>query len=840
VSSDVVQLPDLRAHQGDGPPRAVAGWFVLATDGVSVPSLEDAVRCEQAAIGAPADPCATAVAAFDPPNRTTIVGLGAAGTLTVRVKVTPGFPAEEEVDTGCPGTAPVFRDKVPVLHVASRRDGDSFTQDVTGQVLDPQRQQLLFVWEVPAGIAAGAADGLYALSIADVDSEPIQIDFALGASRSAATTLSADPCALTLVPGAAAAGRLIPLFPAQFPRPPLLAVDASGCSSATWSVDASGRALLPNGDTHVLLLASCRGGVIADLQVVNGGVAAPVKDAIFWLDRIAVLTATEVRAFDLFGCPAQPASVVTGLDGALGLGVSDEGFLMVVQHPANTALPNVRMFLRDGTEVLAPSTFDARGFYARHRNPAFVFDPVSCAYELDGSRVVGAGCCAEAARPLTDDESLFFRLVYDLRDLRARTAYPPSGQAIIGPAQPEDPLDSGLPGIQWDRILLFGDIPQGCAVQVETRAFDDILGGDPLVPTGWSAPVTATTSSAVQVAPPGDTRQAAAAAMVLAEQGRFLWIRLTLVSNGLATPRITGIEVESPRDSIGRFLPKFIQDSTPEDDFLRRWLSIFENTAFDGVALRMDDYAELFDPRTAPAEMLPFLAGWLQVLELARFQQDEQAFRFALTQADALARSRGTVDGLILAVSVYMGINVQIVESFKRASGFILGTGTTIDGVVGPALGCQTGLSAEPGPTWLGDAPLLGETFLLDCERRFGTVPFHFEVLVPARDVCRSEDLALLKSIIEIEKPAHTTFRIRQTGVAGFVVGDAILGQSTGKKFDRNELDPATFGVLVQNGPPRPAPIGEGFTLGAGARLFGPAARAGFQLNGMLGRSTRI
>jgi phage tail-like protein len=254
----------------------------------------------------------------------------------------------------------------------------------------------------------------------------------------------------------------------------------------------------------------------------------------------------------------------------------------------------------------------------------------------------------------------------------------------------------------------------------------------------------------------------------------------------------------------------------------------------------MDQYAELFDPRTAPAEMLPFLAGWLQVLELARFHDDEDAFRFALSQAAELAETRGTIDGLILAVQIYMGISIQIVESFKRGSGFVLGLGTTIDGLTGPALGCQTMLSAEDGPTWLGDSPVLGDTFLLDCERRFGTVPFAFDVLVAARDVCLSESLALLTQILNVEKPAHTTFRIRQTGAIGFVLGDSVIGQSVNKGFDRNHLDPATFGILVQGGPPRPEPLGEGFTLGHGSRLVGAAPKAGFRVDATLGRTTRL
>ena len=842
MSASVVELPDLRLHGKAGappaPPRAVDGWFALAASQVSVPTSLDAHQCAREALGAEAaDPCEVHVVSFDPPNRTTLIALPATGVLAIQATVTPAFPVEQAVPSACtPAPAILFQDLTPILVITSEREGDTFSAEVPGTVVDPLRQQLAFQWTVPSDIAGGFRNGLYSLAVQGFEGDAAVIDIGLGAQP--APVLSADPCAITLVPRAAAAGSLGAVFPIPPPRAPLLAVDSAGCIAPAWSIDAAGRVLVPSGDTTVLFQPSCRGGLIAALQIVSGGVAQPVQDAVLWLDRIALLSATEVRVFDLAGCPATPAVLVTGLGRGFALAVSDEGFLMVIQRDS----PNLRTFRRDGSEVLAATTFDGRGFYARHRNGAFFFDPTDCAYQINPSLVANGGCCADGARPLTDDESLFFRLIDDLRDLRNRTSYPPSGQVILGAAQGGDPLDSGRPGSQWHRVLLFGDIPAGCAIQVETRASDDILAGDPLVPTGWSQPVTATTSSRVDVASPGDDRPAAAAVMVLAGQGRFLWIRLTLLSNGPSTPRITGIELEQPRDGISRFLPKFIQDSTPEDDFLRRWLTLFENTTFDGVARRMDQYAELFDPRTAPAEMLPFLAGWLQILELARFHDDEDAFRFALSQAAELAETRGTIDGLILAVRIYMGISIQIVESFKRGSGFVLGLGTTIDGLTGPALGCQTMLSAEDGPTWLGDAPLLGDTFLLDCERRFGTVPFRFDVLVAARDVCLSESLALLTRILNVEKPAHTTFRIRQTGAIGFVLGDSVIGQSVSKGFDRNELDPATFGILVQGGPPRPQPIGEGFTLGHGSRLVGPQPQAGFRVDATLelGRTTRV
>ncbi|MCA9628383.1 MAG: hypothetical protein KC766_11985, partial [Myxococcales bacterium] len=103
--------------------------------------------------------------------------------------------------------------------------------------------------------------------------------------------------------------------------------------------------------------------------------------------------------------------------------------------------------------------------------------------------------------------------------------------------------------------------------------------------------------------------------------------------------------------------------------------------------------SELFDPRYAPEAMLPFLAEWLQVLDLQRLREDPPAFRRALARAADLAKTRGTVDGLILAVKLYLDLQVQIVESFKTRSGFILGAGVTLQGVTGPVLGVMARLS---------------------------------------------------------------------------------------------------------------------------------------------------
>jgi phage tail-like protein len=807
--ADVVVLPDLRTPHAPDPPRPT-GWFVLTSESVSVPSLDDARRCAQPKNDEP-DPCVRHVVSFDPPHRTVLIGRGA-GVVVVEVLVSPGLADDDS----------------PLLTVRPIEPTPGDEIQIEGEILDFCRTRLRFEWEVPGTVE----DGVYELFVAGLESEAIRIVLETGDLE----PLSIDPCALILVPMGRRVGISITDPPETFPLPPLLTVDENGCIIDAWSVNEHGNVIRPTGERTVEVFIRCAGG---PLGVIN--VDDPVRDAIFWKDVVAVATSTEIRIFDLTGCPLTPDPLVTGLDQVVGLAISDEGFLVVVQLGPGTEPKdgNVLLFRRDGTQVLSPTTFDGRGWFARHRNRAFVFDAVSCRFRLEPNRLDG-GCCTSPARDLTDEEALYFLLIDDLRGLRERVAYPGSGNVIIGPGFEEDPLDARRPAVQWHRIILFGEIPPGCAVRIETRSFDNLVAGDPLVPNGWSRPVTAVHESEAAVSSPGDTRLAAADAMVLARPGRYLWMRLTLLSDGVSTPRITRIEVERPREGIARFLPGVFQNSTPEDDFLRRWLALFEHTAFDGVARRMDEYAELFDPRRTPPEMLPFLSAWLEVLELARLRDDPDEWRRVLVRANELAETRGTVEGLVLAVKLYLDVDIQIVEGFKVRSDFILDAGATVDDMTGVVLGCQTILTAEPTPTWLGDEPLLGCSCLVDCER-VGAVPNEFEVVVSARDACSDEELRLLHLVLDTEKPAHTRYCIRVTGAAGWVVGtDSVLGRAVGKGFDRNELDPATFGLLLMNGPQRPKPIGLGFALGRDSRLASKTGQADLRLGFTVGNNSLV
>jgi phage tail-like protein len=779
---------------------------------------------------------APTIVSFDPPDGTTLIAVNLATKATVQIGVAPwAIPGE-----------------TPVLSLTPVAGGPATT--FTGRVEGLCNERLVFTGVV-------APDGAYELSVAGYIGATAQLTFAL--TTTPPPQVVVNSCAITLAAGAAPVGVALTSVPTVWPQPPLIAVDKDGCVVAGWSVNTHGWVLGPGPKGCVYLLQSFRGGIRAVLRPTAA--AGFFVDAIFWQDVIAAVTPTALFLFDLRGCLIAQASYP--FVAAVALAISDEGFLVVIDRSSR---PNVTFLRRDLSRVLGPASFDGRGWYARHRSPVFAISASQGTYCLIPANAIpghplqgcgdtplpvdGTDCCVASPSALTDTQALLFDLIDDLPDLRQRVAYPLSGQVVLGPAQPTDALDAGRPGTQWHRIRIFGTIPSGCSVGVQTRAFDDVLAGDPLLAGNWfpASPVFADENSAVPVAAPADERIAAGDFLVLAGPGQFLWIQLTLGSNGNATPAITSIEVVQPRAGTSRFLPKVFRDSTPEDDFLRRWLALFETTAWNGIAGRMDAYSALFDPRTAPVQMLPYLAGWLQVPLFSQIEADTTRLRRILvnvpdryaadgTLIPGLASSRGTIYGLELIASLYLDMTIQVVESYVLRSRFILGTGSTVGTTTGPALGCDTVLTVEPSPTYLDDEPTLGSSYLLNCETRDGAIAYEFDVLVPARQVCLSQNLNLLESLLDAEKPAHTSYTIRVTAPAGWVLGAAsVVGQEVGPTFDRTTLDPSTYGIALLNGPPRPIPIGLGFQLGFDSRLAASAGPPVFRLDATVGSTTRL
>ena len=130
----------------------------------------------------------------------------------------------------------------------------------------------------------------------------------------------------------------------------------------------------------------------------------------------------------------------------------------------------------------------------------------------------------------------------------------------------------------------------------------------------------------------------------------------------VAFPRRAHFPVPPPADPRSRYL-RYMPGLFHDADFLGRMLLIFE-ALWEPLEWRQNHIHLYFDPRTAPAEFLGWLASWLG-LTLDKHWPEERR-RLLLTEAMELYRWRGTPYGLGRMIEVCTGLTATISEEPDR------------------------------------------------------------------------------------------------------------------------------------------------------------------------------
>jgi phage tail-like protein len=122
-----------------------------------------------------------------------------------------------------------------------------------------------------------------------------------------------------------------------------------------------------------------------------------------------------------------------------------------------------------------------------------------------------------------------------------------------------------------------------------------------------------------------------------------------------ATPPTRQPVEGEPASLYARFLPDIYQ----ENDFLQRFLRIFEDI-WEPLEQRQDHISLYFDPHTCPLSFLPWLASWLDIPFNPHWPEARQ--RRLLSQAMELYSWRGTSYGLARLIEICTGLTPQITE----------------------------------------------------------------------------------------------------------------------------------------------------------------------------------
>ena len=171
------------------------------------------------------------------------------------------------------------------------------------------------------------------------------------------------------------------------------------------------------------------------------------------------------------------------------------------------------------------------------------------------------------------------------------------------------------------------------------------------------------------------------------------------------------------RSSYLKYLPAIYSDN----DFMGRFLMIFEHV-LGPIESILDNLSYYFDPGTIPQELLPWLASWVNLVLDDTWPLERR--RALVKSAVELYQMRGTPRGVKEYIFAYTGVEPNIEEDF---AGLILGE------------------SAQ-----LGRNTVLGG----------GGGQYTFTVTLELEDP-DSVELGQLRTIIEEEKPAHTSYTLR-------------------------------------------------------------------------------
>jgi phage tail-like protein len=507
----------------------------------------------------------------------------------------------------------------------------------------------------------------------------------------------------------------------------------------------------------------------------------------------------------------QPRRLAVSPDGALVLLARDTGggarVVPLAEHDAAFDVPGAGDIEHDGDGAIVLARGPGEDFRRFRRDAeGYVEDLPLGAGRYDGLGIVR-----------TPDGRIAYWSDAGLRTAtRARVRYHRMGRVTTYR------LDAGEPQVEWGRLSVDACVPHGTEVLVHTATADeqgdeDTIARNPPANAvslvvrrpDLSPPLPPVSLAAAEVAgrvhrrpaPEQPWVRAADAfatyeAPVLAPPGRFLWITLELRGTGRSTPRVRALRAERPGHDLLRRLPRAFSRDPDAASFTRRYLALLEGV-LDDLDGRARQRHLLLDPRTAPADALPWLAGFLGLVLDDRWPEPRR--RTLIGLAPYLFRLRGTLPGLKAFLDASLDTSVMIVEHWR-----LRGLGAPLAGAGGGSFaGSVVGENA-----WVGGAVggIEGEPLAGTAADAFAAHTHRFSVVVPA--VLSEEETAAVRHVLDVHRPAHTIVEVCTVG-AGMRVGRglhvgllSLIGPTGG--WDTVRLGAAALGRGSVVGRPEP------------------------------------
>ena len=375
-------------------------------------------------------------------------------------------------------------------------------------------------------------------------------------------------------------------------------------------------------------------------------------------------------------------------------------------------------------------------------------------------------------------------------------------------------LDAEHDQTPWGRLVVEACLPAGTGLRFRAFSRDDLEFDDPVDGKGLSSETPAlsqhtwdTATGEMQtlfrdpsqrpLVPAPAEGFARYDAPLIASPGRYLWLVFEFTGTRSKSPRLRSACVEYPGHDLLKKLPRTLWREPASRDFLFRYL-MSPAAILDEWQAVAGDRHRLLDSRIAPEQALPWLASFLGLVLDPCWPPAVQ--RRMIAEAATLFRSRGTLASLQRMVEILSGAQVVIIEHFRlrgggvvgnpqvNASQAVLGVGYRVGGIIGDP-------RRQPLAT---DTPAAAGDFEhSEHSEHFDDFAHRFTVSVVA--ALDASQLACVRRLIELHKPAHTDFALCtassgiRAGLGANVGISSVIGKSAG--FEHGILGDAVLGA---------------------------------------------
>ena len=144
-------------------------------------------------------------------------------------------------------------------------------------------------------------------------------------------------------------------------------------------------------------------------------------------------------------------------------------------------------------------------------------------------------------------------------------------------------------------------------------------------------------------------------------KGRYLWIIIEAYSQFGQQLTFRDIQFYFPKQTWLSYLPEIYQTSDTSG-FLERYLAVFQ-TMFEDMHVQIRNSPYMIDPYSCDKEFLGELAKWISLSNY--YMWSETKLRNLLKQAIHLYKMRGTREGILSFLKLYLEDEVYLVEPQK-------------------------------------------------------------------------------------------------------------------------------------------------------------------------------